>query len=262
MLLLTAGVTSAQINKNNLRTSTGSAQAQTIKAENEQKLMENLRERANKEIDRRIAALNKLLTIIGQMKKLSASQISTLSAQVQTNIDSLNALRGKINSDTDLATLRTDVKSIVTDYRIFAFFMKYIHLNTALERSSNLYDKLMTVYNKLSTKITEAQSGGKDVTQLNTSLTEMKSKIDSAKNLIDTALSQLSSLNVQGYPGNLTTLSDTRLKLRTIHQNLKDAHILSKRIVKDLRSLNKGSFPTAGTPTSTPAATFTPTPTP
>lgn len=253
-----AGVSNAQINKNTLRTSSGSAQAQNVKAENEQKLMENLKERANKEIDRRIAALNKLLTRLGQMKKLSAEQISSLQAQIQTDIDGLNTLRTKINADTDLTTLRTDVKSIVTDYRIFAFFMKYIHLNAALERSSNLYDKLLLVHGKLAAKITEASSGGKDVTGLNTSLSEMKTKLDSAKTLIDAAIAEIAGLNAQGYPENTATLADARVKLKSAHTNLKDAHILSKKIVKDLRSLNKEIFPTAGAPTSTPTATLTP----
>ncbi|OGH07697.1 MAG: hypothetical protein A2171_00605 [Candidatus Levybacteria bacterium RBG_13_35_9] len=262
MLLFTAGVSNAQTRTDNLRTGSASAQAQTIKAQNEQKLMENLKERANKEIDRRIAALNKLLTRLGQMKKLSAEQISSLQAQIQTDINGLNTLKAKINADTDLTTLRTDVKSIVTDYRIFAFFMKYINLSAALERASNLYDKLLVVHGKLAAKITEAASNGKDVTQLNTKLSDMKAKLDSAKTLIDAAIAEISGLNAQGYPGNTATLADARTKLKTAHQNLKDAHILSKKIINDLRSLNKSSsFPTVtGAPTSTPTATLTPTP--
>ena len=259
LIFLSAGVASAQTNKNNLRTSTASAQAQTIKAQNEQKLMENLKERANKEIDRRITSLNKLLSIIGRMKRLSSSQISTLQAQIQTNIDSLNTLRVKINADTDLATLRTDVKSIVTDYRIFAFFIRYIHLNAALERASNLYDKLIIIHNKLSAKISEAQTSGKDVTALSASLSEMKTNLDTAKTSIDAAIAEIAGLNAQGYPGNTATLSDARTKLKSAHTNLKNAHILSKKIINDLRSLNKGTFPAVtGVTTSTPTATLTP----
>ena len=257
VFLFTAGVSYAQTRTDNLKTSSGSAQA--IKAQNEQKLIGNLRERANKEIDRRIAALNKLLTRLGQMKKLSAEQISSLQSQVQTDIDGLNTLKAKINADTDLTTLRTDVKSIVTDYRIFAFFMKYIHLNAALERASNLYDKLKMVHDKLEVKIGEAASSGKDVTQLTASLSEMKTKLDSAKVSIDAAIAELSTLSAQGYPGNMTTLSDARAKLKSAHTNLKDAHILSKKIVNGLRSLNKGPILTPA-PTATSTSTLTPTP--
>src|SRR3989344_8814206 len=184
----------AQVGNNALRPSSGSAQAQTIKTQNEQTLMENLKQRANKEIERRITALNRFLTILGQMKRLSSSQITSLQSQVQVSIDGLNSLKTKIASDTDLVTLRTDVKSIVSDYRIFAFFMKYINLNAALERASNLYDKLNMVYGKLATKITEAQTAGQNVTALNTSLSQMKAKLDSAKTSIDSAISEISGL--------------------------------------------------------------------
>lgn len=247
-----AGVSNAQVNKN-VRTSTGSAQAQTIKTQNEQTQMENLKQRANKEIDRRITALNKLLTRLGQLKRLSSSQIASLQSQVQTDIDGLNTLKARIASDTDLTTLRADVKSIVSDYRIFAFFLKYINLSAALERASNLYDKLNTVYGKLAIKISEAQTAGQNVTALNTSLSQMKVKLDSAKTSIDAAIAEISVLNAQGYPDNMATLSDARAKLKSAHTNLKDAYILSKEIIKGLRGLNK---------TATPAAELSPTLTP
>ena len=253
LLLSVVSISYAQgaIKRDNLRSGSTSAQRQAIQAQNQTERMENLRERGYREIDRRIASLTKLIERLSQMKRLSSEQIEDYKSQIQENIDGLTALRAKIEADTDLTTLQTDVKSIVSGYRIYAFFMQYIHLNAAYDRAYTVYNNMNTVYGKLNTRIEEAKTNGQDVSELTTLLSDMNAKLNDAKTLLDAGLAELSGLSASGYPDNKSKLTDGRSKLKTIHQDLKAAHIDGRKIINELRQLNKQSSDT--TPTETPA---------
>lgn len=234
-----------------LRTGTKSAVRQNAINSNDTQKIDNLKKRADGEIDRRIAALNKLIDRLSQMKKISSTQLDTFKADIQTNIDGLNALKTKIDADTDLTTLRTDVKSIVTDYRIFAFYIQYVNLTAALDRATTTITNVTAVYDKLSTRITEAQTAGKDVASLKTTLASMKAKLDLAKTSADQASAEILPLTKVGFPENKSTLLDARSKLKSARENLFAAVKDAKTIIKSLRVLEKVNETIS--PTQTPS---------
>src|SRR5260370_39951459 len=94
-----------------------------MKQDNQTDKIVNLKERAGKEIDRRVASLMKLIDRVNAIKRLSTTQKSTFTAEIQVQITNLNNLKAKIAADTDLPTLRIDVQSIVQSYTIYALFM-------------------------------------------------------------------------------------------------------------------------------------------
>src|SRR5579872_6107659 len=95
-------------------------QRQQIQAQVVQTRQTNLKTRADNEITRRITALNDLITRINGFTRLTADQKSSFVTQIQTEINTLTSLKTKIDADTDTATLKTDVQSIVAEYRVFA----------------------------------------------------------------------------------------------------------------------------------------------
>ncbi len=204
--------------------STTSAARETIKTENQANLTANLRERAQREITRRITFLNELSAKLDKIKKLTASDKQILKTQIQSQIDGLNSLQAKINADTDLATLRTDVKSIINGYYIFAFFRVKIELLVAADRLSTASDNLNMIYTKLQTRISEAKSKGKDTVLLESELSDMLLKIKDAKNQYQAAETELSSLTPQGFPGNKSILLDARAKIKLGAQDLRNAY--------------------------------------
>ncbi len=234
----------------NLNSSSASAKRETLKTNAQENRMENLRERAYKEIDRRIASLEKLIERLSLMKRLSSEQIDGFKAQIQTNIDGLNALRVKIGSDSDLTSLQTDVKSIVTDYRIYVFFIQYINLNAAFDRAYSVYNNLNTVYNKLSLRVDEAKAKGQDVSSLTTLLTDMNAKLTDAKTLLDQGLAELSGLSASGYPDNKAKLESARTKLKSIRQDLMTAYQDGRKIIQGLKALNKVNLTPTVAPTT------------
>ena len=138
----------------------------------------NLKDRAAKEIERRLTSLNDLISKINGIKKITDAQKSSFSSQIQTEIVSLNTLKTKIDADTDLTALKTDVQSIIKSYRVYALFLPKINILLAADGLDNLADKLSTIAIKLETKINDAKVKGTDVATLNSLLSNLNSKTD------------------------------------------------------------------------------------
>jgi len=213
--------------------------------------MENLKERGEKEINRRLESLNKLLTRIAEFKKLSATQKAALNSQVQAEITKLNALLAKIQADTDVTTLQADVKSIVDSYRIYALFMPKIQILGASDRMLNTADLMSSQAAQLEVKINAKQTEGKNVADLLTLLADMKAKIADVKSQAQAAIDIVTPLVPEGFPDNKTSLQSARQMLVTALHNLNTARQDGRKIIVGLMKLGKITSD-GPTPTPTP----------
>lgn len=214
-------------------TSTSSSQVQSQRQADR---LPQLKARADQEIDRRIATLNRLITRLTTIKRLSAPDKSSLTSQIQAQITSLTQLKTKIDADTDITTLRADVQSIVTSYRIFLLFIPKIHLLAGADALADTSDKFASYTAELKTRIAKAQANGRDVTSLQTTLTDMETKIADAKTQAQTITSEILPLTPEGYPGNKTTLESARESLRKGREDLLLARQDAATILKALRT--------------------------
>jgi hypothetical protein len=184
-------------------------------------ISQDLKQRAQTEISRRLEFLNQLIAKINDIKKLSSAEKTSLQSQIQTQIDGLNALRVKINADTDNTTLKADVKSIISDYYIFLFFRAQVNLLVTADKSATIADNLGSIYIKLQTRINQAQTVGSNVIDLSAMLSDMNTQLTVAQTQITAVQAELTPLTAQGYPGNKFTLVDARAKLILVNQELK-----------------------------------------
>lgn len=168
--------------------------AQTTVTEKQQARITNIKTKAGEEIDRRITVLNALTGRFSEMKKLTDADKSQVSAYAQTTIADLAALKTKIESDTDLATLQTDRQSIAKSYRVFMLVVPQGRILAAADRILNTVDLMNTVVAKIETALTKAQNDGKDVATLEAALIDMKTKIADATTQATTAKSAVLSL--------------------------------------------------------------------
>lgn len=248
MFLTAVPASYAQTLLQNTRTGTQTASRSAIKTQVEETATENLRQRATTEITRRITFLTELSKKMDALKKLSTAQKEDLKSQIQAQINSLNELQAKINADTDLATLRTDVKSIVNGYYIFAYFRVKVSLYVAAARLTATADILNTVYTKLETRISKEEGKGTDVASLKTLLSDMQAKITDAKAQYDAAIALLNTLDVSGFPKNKSSFIEIRSKLKTGANDLKAAYQDAVKIRQGLGdisgNLKKGTFDT------------------
>nr|MBI5455361.1 hypothetical protein [Candidatus Levybacteria bacterium] len=230
------------------RTGSLDASRSALKVQTEATRLENLKQRANTEITRRINFLTELLAKLDEIKQLSDTDKTSLKSQIQTQIDSLNALKIKIDADSDLITLREDVKSILNGYYIFAYFRVKVSLYVAAARLTTTSDILNTVYTKLQTRVGEEETKGTDVTALKALLSDMLAKITDAKTQHDAAITALNTLDAQSFSKNKSPFLDIRSKLKLGAEDLRAAYkdaIQIRQALGDVKgNLKKGTFET------------------
>ena len=200
-------------------------------------ISQDLRNRAQTEITRRLDFLNDLVTKLNGIKKLSSAEKADLQSQIQTQIDGLNTLQTKISGDTDNTTLRADVKSIVSDYYIFLFFRVKVNLLISADKAVTTADNLIAIDNKLKTRIDQAQLSFSDAMPLNSLRSDLEAKITDANTQINAAQTELTPLTAQSYPGNKAALADARSKIKNSADDLKTAYKDATQIGNDLKNL-------------------------
>lgn len=233
LLLSTTGGVLAQ------STSTGSAG--TVKTSAAEQRVDKFKAKANAEIDRRLASLNKLLTRINSLTRLSVTDKTTLNTEVQGVIDDLTALKGKIATDTDIATLRVDVKSIVDGYHVYAFVFPQISLMITADTMMTISDNMLAISTKLQQQL--GQSG--DAATM-AALTDLNKQLTEAKTLASGVTTTVLPLSPEGNQStNRTALQSARTKLMTARTDLKKAQADIQTVLKALNAL--GSAPSAST---------------
>ncbi len=236
-----------------VRVGSSTTASTTRRAVNLDKLTANLQTRATKEIDRRVTALSSLLTRVQAMVKVSDSEKATFNTTIQAQIDLLNNLKTKIAADTDVATLKTDVQSITKAYRIYALVLPQIQIIAAADRLASTTDLLTAFAVKLQTRITAAQTAGKDTTNLANLLTDANNKITDANNQSLNAMTGVISLKPDNgdktvMTANTAALKAARANIKTGTQDLKTAYSDGMKIQAGLRAFEeKNATSTAST---------------
>lgn len=169
-------------------------------------LMVKQKDKAVSEIDRRIASLNQAIEKINNTKKITSEQKTALMVQIQTETTSLSQLKDKIIADTDKATLLNDRKAIVQQYRIFALFLPEIAI-------ISYADKILNIADLMDAKTTDAT---------------IKNKITSARTKAQKAISDVSVLKPEEYPGNKSILQASKQLLVDARKELIAVRALMK----------------------------------
>lgn len=243
MTILFSAPSSAQIGKDlkqRVKTPLQSLKNASNSAGINETALDNLRNRSLKEIERRISALNELVTKLSSLKRVTSAQKSTLSSLIQNEITNLNSLISRIETDADILTLKTDTKSIVTSHRIFALFMPQIRLLAAADALNNSAMKMSEFATKIETRINEASSSGQSTTELETLLSQMKTNISEAQTQADAVVAAVTPLTPDGYPANRTTLLAAKQNLQAGHQSLKKAAQSARQIIAKLLIMSVG----------------------
>lgn len=214
-----------------------------VKADILAKRIAKAKERANEEIARRITSLTNLNTRIQAMARVSTTTKTTISASITTQINTLNTLKAKIAADTDLDTLKADIKTITESYRIYALVIPQAQIAVAADKILTVADAQTTVSGKLQSYISQAQTAGKDVTSLNTLLADMNAKIADAKVQANAGVTLTATLTPDmgdktKMESNKQALSDGRAKIKLGEQDLKAAQSDARKIVQGLKAFS------------------------
>jgi hypothetical protein len=199
----------------------------------------NLKSKGTTEIDRRLANLNAALTKLTASTKLSATDKATLTKQVQAEITGLTALKAKLAADTDLATARADVASIVADYRVYVLMLPKVRMVASADRFAVAEQKLTVLHDKLKAKVdpeVDNSASTSNATALTAKLDDMAAKIADAKAKSASMVTQLLALQPTDYNANHAVLVGYRASLKTAQTDLKAARDDAKFVADALKA--------------------------
>jgi len=200
--------------------------------------LQNIVNRADQEIARRITALNALSTRINAMQRVSASDKSSLSSTIQTQINAMNTLQGQITADENSTTsLRTDIQSITTSYRIFILVIPQGAIEAAADRVMTIVSDMTTLGTKLQARITALGSSASAT--LTSAMADFNTKVADANTQAQTAVSGVSGLqpdmgNTTVQQANTSALKEARSEIQAAQKDLIAARQDAGTIVKAL----------------------------
>jgi hypothetical protein len=238
------------------------ANASTTRAANQAQRAQNQDQRINTqsdtEVKNRITALNTLAARIQSMQNVSAGVKSTLGGEITTEIGNLTAVDAKVNADTSTTSKRDDLQTITADYRIYALIIPQANITAAADRVNTIVGMITTIDSKLDTRISQAQSSGKNVTSLTSASADIKTKIADASTQASAAVSLTVNLTPdQGdatkAAANKTALKSALADIKTAVADLKTARTDMGIIVNGVKGTNVNASSTTAVSASSTA---------
>lgn len=208
------------------------------------KLAKNIEEslkKADTEISKRIDSLNKVMEKIDGMKNVSDSEKVALKEDLQSEMTKLTALKSKISSDTDLATIKKDLASITSGSRIYALVIPRANILASVDKINTVATMLGTISLKLQARIDELKAAGKDVTIFQTAIDNIITKISDAKKEALTAQTTILDLvpdngDKKKLDSNNTALKSAKLSIKSANQDLTSARKSVSIVTEGLKS--------------------------
>jgi hypothetical protein len=245
---------SASISAGGTRVGVGAGIAAAVAAR-----ITNITTRADKEITRRIDALIALSTRVNAMVRLSATDKANLSSSIQSQIAAMNTLQAQISADAtanNTSSLKTDVQSITSSYRIFALILPQGTIDAAADRALTIVGTMNDLGTKFSARITAAQSAGNNVTAAATALADFNAKVSDGSTQANAAITEVASLqpdngNATVMASNTAALKDARSKIQAAQQDFVAARADAETIIKALATFKVSA--SASTTASTSA---------
>jgi hypothetical protein len=185
---------------------------------------------------------------------LTDAQVSELKGKIQDATNSLNTLKQKIDADTDVATARTDDKSIMTQYRIYAVLMPLLRHMVWVDLMTNALGKMSGLDDKIQTAIGKAPASQQ--AQLTTLFKDYQAKLADAQTQLTNAANAFAALTPDGYNKNPSGFKQSTLA--GLHKDTKAAQADVKAARNDLHQI--AMILKADQPIGTATATITATP--
>ena len=193
-----------------------------------------IKQRAAEAISQREAALQKMATDLNDNTHVSASDRSTLLAQIQADESGLTALNATIQADTTAKQARSDALTIVTGYRVYVLEGPKVHLVIAADTEGGVESELQSVMPAIQTAINDSTAPPAQRADAQAAFNDCTSHLAQAVSATSNISSSVIGLEPSGYPGNKSTLTSARASAQTARQDLEECRHDLSTISKDL----------------------------
>lgn len=170
----------------------------------------------NLRIDERIAALTKLndrANFQVAAGHITTAQASAIQADVTSNQNGLATLKSKLDAETTASAARQDVRTIYTQFRIFAVVLPRDYHEMLLDIMANVQAKMAGIEPKLQQAISSAPANEQQ--ELNTLYSDFTAKVSAADSQITNANSLVSYFTPGNFNNNLSTYRTNWLSFRS-----------------------------------------------
>ncbi len=154
------------------------------------------KDRVNLSVDRGLAALDVVATRTAADPSLTATEHATVDADVSAARAALNGLKTKVDGETTLAAVRSDVKAARAAAKADPAIVQ-AQLLARIDAGTAVIDRINTTVPRLQIRLQKAQTAGKDVSKAQAALTDLQAKAADA----GSHLSGLSAAVLSGQSG-------------------------------------------------------------
>ncbi|UMX47387.1 MAG: hypothetical protein L7H18_02965 [Candidatus Nealsonbacteria bacterium DGGOD1a] len=264
LAILSSTQNAAAISMNELPATRGNAATSTDMTKNRgandngRNALSKIQERGGEEIDRRVESLNKLEERVRSMIKINDSQKNAIIAQLQTQIESLNALKARIAAGTSASTTLENEKKITKEFRVYALTIPRGYIIAAIDRIDNMAQKLQGLSDKLAAKITETKPD--NAAKLQESVADMNTRIANARTQVMAAQAKVENLKPDNgdeaiAKSNQEALIAAKGLVKTATNDLNYARNAANALAKELRKLGIKTNVGFGAATTTASTT-------
>jgi hypothetical protein len=230
-VMLVNGVAHAATTSN-----TAAAKSSTASATQQQRL-QTIIDKGNDEIDRRLNNLNVVLPKITAATHLTASDQTTLTNEVNTEITGLTALKTQLDGETTVTAAVSDVTAMVSEYRVYALVLPKVELVKTADDQQITEAKLITLSEKLQIRLDTERSDNQNASTLLADLTDMTTKTTAAQGISNTIEASVINLQPTDYDSNHAILSGDVAQLKTARADEVSAYDDAQTIVRGIQSL-------------------------
>jgi hypothetical protein len=188
-------------------------------------------------IDKRITSINTYTGFLGQTKFISDATKNETQSELGRIKDELSTLKTKIQGETDLQILREDVKSIVTNYRVYQVSLPRAAGLVSVDRMKAYSAKLDEASTKIEAKAKELETQGKDITEITALISTARTSISAGNSSTDDALSKFSAMSISNPEGALGLRIEGRTSLGTSRKSFSDARVNLRDAVQKIKSV-------------------------
>lgn len=203
--------------------------------ETQEQRVQALKARGLREIDRRLTTLGELTTRVGRRERLTAEHETALTDMLDAQRSGLTALRTKVSADRQLATLRTDMARIVTDYRVYTLTRPKVRGVTVADVELAATERLTAIADKLDAAIDKLDDGDTKEAATN-DLAGLRNKLGTTRVKIENLATTLLALQPAGYPANRPGLESAAHDLRSAGTTLREAAALARQLFNALKA--------------------------
>lgn len=219
---------------NSSETSANNAIANFRKAANDTTRITNLKTAGDKLIQARLNTLNKLITTISNAN-IDSSIKTDLTSQVQGQISQLTTLQSTIASETNLANLKNDIKSIFPNHYIYVLFIPVIHSQVAATRINKAIATLTSLEPQIESFLSQLKTEKTDTTSGDAAYADYKTQLATATNATSSAIASFKSVDLSNETSGKSALSAGRTSLT----NAKNALEKVKSDLQTIANLSK-----------------------